>query len=455
MVTTRFLKNFCKNPTNIIKSFAKNENLNLNLVRSFEVKTPFRLEKFGPSVWLEFTPLANSSGAVNLGQGFPDFSPPDFALSALSNQSLLTTTPLLHQYARSGGHLRLTQVLSKLYSNQIDRTLDPLKEIVITVGASEGIFTSLQALVDPGDEVILFEPYFDIYEAGIVMAGGVPRYVPLKPTKNLNGEKLAADWKVDLAELKAVINSKTKVLLINNPYNPLGKVFTKQELLEISEIVRQHDKLVVISDEVYEWMVYDNIKHERFCTLPDMWERTITISSAGKTFSCTGWKIGWCYGPSNLIANIMCAHQYIPFSVATPLQEAIAISFEKAIESNYFDEFKAMYQEKRDILVSILQEAGLEPYKPQGTFFVLADTQNVKLPKEFDSEKVSITKQFLDAQDWNVCRYITTEIGVAVLPVSAFCNSNTQLPKSLIRLAFCKQNSILNEAGKRFQKFKN
>ena len=253
-----------------------------------------RVRGFGATVFAEFTALANQTGAVNLGQGFPNFAAPDFVKAAA--QAAIAAD--LNQYARSAGQPRLVQALAATYSPLFGRTIDPLAEIVVTVGATEGIFATMQALVEPGDEVILIEPFYDSYPAAVTMAGGRCVYVPLRAPANAAA---AADWVLDTDELAAAFSPRTKLLVLNTPLNPLGKVFTRDELQQIAALAIEHN-ITVLSDEVYEWMVYATaarpVAHVRIATLPGMWERTVTLGSAGKTFSVTGWKIGWAIAPA-------------------------------------------------------------------------------------------------------------------------------------------------------------
>ena len=272
-----------------------------------------RVRGFGPTVFAEFTALANQTGAVNLGQGFPNFPAPDFVKAAA--QAAIAAD--LNQYARSAGHPRLVQALAALYSPLFGRSLDPFSEVVVTVGATEGIFAAMQALVEPGDEVILIEPFYDSYPAAVQMAGGRCVYVPLRAPA---GATRAEQWALHGDELAAAFSPRTKLLVLNTPLNPLGKVFSRAELQEIADLVIAHN-ITVLSDEVYEWMVYpapeqparaaqpaqpaQSVQHVRIATLPGMWERTITLGSAGKTFSVTGWKIGWAIAPRPLAQALL------------------------------------------------------------------------------------------------------------------------------------------------------
>ncbi len=390
-----------------------------------------RVRSFGTTVFAEFTALANEVKAVNLGQGFPDFPAPAFILEAAKD----AIDRHLNQYTRSAGHPRLVHALSQVYSPLFGRTIDPLTEIVVTTGATEGIFATIQALVNPGDEVILIEPFYDSYPASVIMAGGTPVYVPLRAPA---GASTAGAWTLDLDELARAFSPRTRLLILNTPHNPVGKVFTQEELQAIAELVRRHHALV-LSDEVYEWMVYPDAAHVRIATLPGMWERTVTLGSAGKTFSVTGWKIGWAIAPPHLAHAILMAHQWIPFCVATPLQEAVAVAFEQAESRGYFDELVDMYRAKRDKLVAALQAAGLPPIVPDGSYFILADTSHLD---------VAVPPGQL--RDVAVCRWLTTEVGVAAIPPSAFYSpEHKHLVAHLARFTFCKTDEALDEAARR------
>lgn len=211
--------------------------------------------------------------------------------------------------------------ISKTYSPLFGHEIDPLNNIVIGAGATEATFATIQALINPGDEVILFEPFYDSYPAQITMAGGIPKYVPLRPTGSVSS---SSDWKIDEKELRSAFSKKTRGVIINTPHNPIGKVFSESELEIIASIVKEHDA-IAFADEVYEWLVYKGSQHTRIASLPGMWERTVTLGSAGKTFSATGWKVGWAIAPEHLARAIALAHQWIPFCVSTPLQEAVAV----------------------------------------------------------------------------------------------------------------------------------
>lgn len=397
-----------------------------------------RVRSFGTTVFAEFTALAIQHNAVNLGQGFPNFAAPDFIKEAVQ-QAVAND---LNQYARSAGHPHLVNALSTVYSPLFGRTLDPQREIVVTVGATEGIFATIQALVEPGDEVILIEPFYDSYAPSVIMAGGTPVYVPLRPLPNAAS---SAEWVLDRAELEAAINRRTRLLIINTPQNPIGKVFRRAELQQIADLAQKYNFLV-LSDEVYEWMVYSDpiqpVEHVRIATLPGMWERTITLGSAGKTFSVTGWKIGWAIAPVHLAHAIFMAHQWIPFAVATPLQEAVAIALEVAPQRDYFTWLSQMYCAKRDKLFVALNSVGLTPIRPDGSYFILVDTQKLETPSDPGVRR-----------DISLCRWFTREIGVAAIPPSHFYSPPHQyLTDNLARFCFCKTDDLLDEAARRLQR---
>jgi len=392
-----------------------------------------RVRSFGATVFAEFTALAIEHRAVNLGQGFPDFPAPDFVVEAAR-----TALAAGHnQYARSAGHPRLVQAIAAVYSPLFGRELDPLHEIVVTTGATEAIFAAIQALVNPGDEVILIEPFYDSYPAAVLMAGGAPVYVPLRAAA---GVASAAQWRLDMDELAAAVTPRTRLLVINTPNNPVGKVFSQAELARIAGLAQKHD-LLVLSDEVYEWMTYDNAPHLRLATLPGMWERTVTLGSAGKTFSVTGWKIGWAIAPRHLAHAVLMAHQWIPFAVTTPLQEAVAAAFEQAEARGYFVDLAAMYSAKRDKLAAALAGVGLTPVIPQGSYFILVDTAHLDAPTPSD-----------DPRDVQICRWLTREIGVAAIPPSAFYSpGHKALAKDVARFCFCKTDAVLDAAARRLR----
>jgi aspartate/methionine/tyrosine aminotransferase len=429
--------------------------------KQFTISESNAIKPFAETVWHEFSPLATKFGAVNLGQGFPNWDPPDFIIKAaqvaLAEQTSVPNAGKLNQYARSAGHLRLVRAIAETYSPLLNRKLTPETDVCVSVGASEAIYLCVAAFVNPGDEVILLEPFFDIYIGAVSLCNGVARYVPLRlktEKTGANAEQKSSDWVLDESELRAAFTPKTKLIILNTPHNPLGKVFSRDELEMIARVVKEHNNCVVVSDEVYEWLTYDGVKHERIATLPGMWERTVTVSSASKTFSVTGWKIGWTIGPKELIAPIMKVQSYVCFSVATPLQEAVAVALETAPKLDYFSSLRNMYQKKRDFLVKSLRECGLNPIIPQGSFFILVDVRQISLRGNEGREKAkTITGLNFHLKDWNVCRWLTTDIGVAAIPCSAFYSAE-HLTTDVIRFCFCKTDETLQLAQQRLAKLK-
>ncbi len=404
-----------------------------------------RVQGFGETVFAEFTALALETGAINLGQGFPNFAAPDFIKQAA--QEAIAAD--LNQYTRSGGHPRLVEALSQVYSPLYGRALDPMTEIVTTVGATEGIYATIQGLVDPGDEVIMLEPFYDSYPAATVMAGGIPVYVPMEqPESHTEEAPLSSSWKLNMDRLRDAFTARTRLLIVNSPYNPVGKVFSRAELQDIATIVqehsRQHQPVYVLSDEAYEWMTYDSVQQERIATLPGMWEHTISLGSAGKTFSVTGWKIGWAIAPPEIIEAILKAHQWIPFTISTPCQEAVAVAWEETQKGEYLPWLRRMYQAKRDLLLNALKAAGLTPHEPQGSYFILAETRHLPIPIRTG-----------EPRDVTACRWLTAEFGVVAIPPSAFYSPEHQyLVANLARFTFCKTDETLLEAGRRLQRLR-
>ncbi len=379
-----------------------------------------RIATFTETVFATYSRLAKELDAVNLGQGFPDFAPPDFVLEALKD-----SVNANQQYAPLSGIPKLLRAAAKKASSNLGRKIDPNTEALILVGATEALFASIQAFVDPGDEVIIFEPFYDAYPADTIMAGGIAKYVPLHPQAN-------GQWVFDLAELKAAFSNKTKLIILNTPHNPTGKVFTAKELDVIVDLAETYDALI-LSDEVYEHIAFES--HLCVASREGAFERTITISSVGKTFSVTGWKIGWLIAPAPLVKAVSTAHQWIPFVVATPLQIATAQVLTEAEGSSYYQEVSKMYEAKRDLLVGALKQTPFKPLSPQGSYFVMADSS------ELDYK-----------DDVELCLDLPKRIGVVAIPPSAFYSEeHKHLAKNLVRFAFCKTDEVLLEAAKRLK----
>lgn len=310
------------------------------------------------------------------------------------------------------------------YSAVFGRPIDWETEVTVGVGATETLFATMQALIDPGDEAVLISPAFDIYSAQVQMAGGVCKYVPLRAVPDPADPTGARQcWRLDLAELRAAFTDKTRVLLVNTPQNPTGKILTPEELAGIAAILADFPAVVAVSDEVYEHLIYEGRPFTRLATLPGMWERTLTVSSSGKTFSCTGWKIGWAVGPAHLVRGLILTNQWVQFSVSTPAQHAIAAALDEADKPlagfpSYYAWLLAEYTRKRDILMAGLTAAGLKPIAPEGGFFIIADTSNIAVPDKYMALKTKAAPVM--RRDWAFCRFLTEEVRVAAIPPSAF-----------------------------------
>ncbi|XP_001359645.3 kynurenine--oxoglutarate transaminase 3 [Drosophila pseudoobscura] len=412
---------------------------------------PKRLQGSTPSVWNEYIALAMQYKPLNLGQGFPDDAAPEYVTHSLADIAQ-DENPLLHQYTRGYGHVRLVQALSKLYSGLVGRELNPLSDILITSGAYEALYSTIMGHVDVGDEVIIIEPFFDCYEPMVKMAGGVSRFIPLKLRKTEQGPISSADWVLDDAELESLFNAKTKMIILNTPHNPIGKVFNRRELERIAELCRKWNVLCV-SDEVYEWLVFDGAEHIRICTLPGMWDRTITLGSAGKTFSVTGWKIGWAYGPSQLIRNLQMVHQNSVYTCPTPLQEGVARSFEVELArlgtpESYFLSLPRELKEKRDFMAKFLSDAGMRPTIPEGGYFMLADWSPL-------ASKVDLSSETDKHRDYKFTKWMTKNMGLQGIPPSAFYSEpNKPLGEDFVRYCFIKKQENLDKAAELLRKWK-
>ncbi|EDQ87126.1 uncharacterized protein MONBRDRAFT_33534 [Monosiga brevicollis MX1] len=396
-----------------------------------------RSSGFGDTVWTEFTPLALKHKAVNLSQGLPSIPVEDFIIDALRQQA---QPGWQHQYSRASGFPRLVEVIADYYSPEYQRTLQPLTDVCITSGATQGLFLFFQTFVNPGDEVVIIEPFYDSYVPQVEMAGGVVKSVTLRPPKaDLGRPATSADWVWDPAELEAAFSERTKAVVINTPHNPTGKMFSREELELVARLAQQHDALV-LADGVYEMLTYGE-EHLQIAALPGMWERTVTLGSAGKAFNLTGWKIGWAIGPQELVQPMQLTQQYIPFCVSTPLQHALASAWEQAIENGFFDRQRRRFLGKRERLMEILNDAGLQPCMPQASYFILADTSNV----EFEAPS-----QAPFARDYDFCRWLTSEIGVAAIPPSCFYTEpNRHLGARFARFCYVKQDDEIEEAARR------
>ncbi|XP_031632679.1 kynurenine--oxoglutarate transaminase 3-like [Contarinia nasturtii] len=428
-------------------AFTSNQQVHRNMSsQSIDAKfqLPKRYQGQTPSVWNEYIQLFLKYQPLNLGQGFTDYPVPQYITDALA-ATANSPNCLLNQYTRGFGHPRLIQALSTLYSQLVDRKIDPFSEVLVTSGAYEALYATIQGHVDEGDEVIIIEPFFDCYEPMVKTCGGVPRYIPLR-LKNTDKDVISSgDYVLDDAELEGLFNQKTKMIIINTPNNPLGKIYNRKELTKIADLCKKYNVLCV-SDEVYEWMVFDDNEHIRICTLPDMWERTITIGSAGKTFSVTGWKTGWAYGPANLMVNLQMVHQNCVYTCPTPIQEAIAIAFEaelKRLDSPacYFNSLSVELTEKRDFMAKFLSEVGMKPIIPQGGYFMIADWSALESRADLSTES--------DPQrDYRMTKWMIKNVGLQGIPPSVFfSDANKTLMENFVRYCFFKKDENLQKAA--------
>ncbi|WP_244930319.1 pyridoxal phosphate-dependent aminotransferase [Nocardioides sp. W7] len=372
-----------------------------------------RLHGIAPTIFSEMSALAVRTQSVNLGQGFPDVDgPPEViarAVQALEGGH--------NQYAPGVGVPALRHAVARHQQRHYGIELDPDSEVVVTTGATEGIAAALLGLVDPGDEIVVLEPYYDSYVAMIQMAGGVRRPVTLR----------APDFRLDVDELRAAVTDRTRYVLLNSPHNPTGTVLTRAELQAVADVAVERD-LVVITDEVYEHLVYD-VEHVPISTLPGMAERTLTLSSAGKSYSFTGWKVGWATGPRELVQAVLAAKQWLTFTSGSPLQPAVAHALDD--EPDYPARLAAELRERRDLLCAGLAKVGLEVRVPEGTYFATTDVGGLGWP-----------------DGMAFCLALPERAGVVAIPSQVF-HDDADAGRHLVRWAFCKQPEIIEEGLRR------
>ncbi len=375
-----------------------------------------RIRTFGTSIFTEMSRLAAEHGAVNLGQGFPDFPGPDFLKEAAARHIREDR----NQYAPSHGVPRLRKAIADRWARTYGRTVDPETEITVASGCTELLCDAMLAFVNPGDEVVIFEPFYDSYVPDVLLAGGVPRFVSLRPP----------DWSFDPSDLACAFGPRTRLVLVNTLHNPTGKVWTREELDVVARLCKDHDVLAV-TDEVYSEIVFDGARHVPLAALEGMWDRTLTLDSTGKTFSMTGWKVGYAVGAPPLTRALRAVHQFVTFASATPLQEAMADAMEHAARTGYYDELRAAYGQRRGALRGALEGAGLPCLPVRGSYFLLAD----------------ISREGF-ADDVGFCRDLTTRVGVAAIPPSAFYSDPSRAPL-LARFCFAKRDETIAAARER------
>lgn len=373
-----------------------------------------RLVPFGESVFSTMSRLAVQHKAINLSQGFPDFDGPQW----LKEAAIAAINQGPNQYAPSAGNLKLRHKLSEKMRRESGLSYDPENEVTVCCGATEAIAAVLLGLLNPGDEVILFEPFYDSYPACVTLAGGIARFLPLQ----------LPDFAIDFVALEALINSKTRVVLLNTPGNPCGKVFSAEELTQLAQLAQRHPQVLWMTDEVYEHIVFPPARHVSLATYPDMYQRTLVVSSFSKTLSMTGWKVGYVFAPAALTAAVRASHQFLTFCAASPFQAALAEVIDRL--PDYVEELAQEYLQRRDLWCDLLQAARI-PYRvPQGSYFIISDVRQIGY-----------------SDDVEFCRWITQHLRVAAIPASAFYHSLAG--KGLVRWAFCKSLDTLREAGQR------
>jgi N-succinyldiaminopimelate aminotransferase len=377
------------------------------------------LSPFGTTIFAEMSALAVRTGAINLGQGFPDIDGPPEMLDA----AVAAIRGGRNQYPPGPGVPELLEAIAAHQARFYGIPVDPRSEVLVTAGATEAIAAVILGMCEPGDEVVTFEPYYDSYAATIALAGATRRTSVLR----------FPDFAVDEASLRAAFSSRTRLVLLNTPHNPTGKVFTREELELVCELAREHDAWVV-TDEVYEHITFGDAEHIPVAGLPGMWDRTVTISSAGKTFSATGWKVGWIVGPAVAVAAARSAKQFLTFVASGPFQPAVATAL--GLGDEVYAELSGSLERKRDLLCEGLAAAGLPIAVPSGTYFVIADAAA------------------LGATDaLTFCRELAERAGVVGIPVSVF-HDDREAAQTLVRFAFCKRDEVLGEAVARLASLK-
>jgi len=378
-----------------------------------------RVRSASTTIFAEMSALAVATGSVNLGQGFPDTDGPEFMLAAARDAIIAG----VNQYPPGRGIAPLRQAIAAHTGRHYGLAYDSDTEVLVTTGATEALAAAILAFVDPGDEVIALEPFYDSYAASIDLAGG----------RQVGVGVFGPDFRLDPAELAAAFTPRTKAVLINSPHNPTGVVLDRAQLAEIARLAVAHDVLV-ICDEVYEHLVFDDAEHVPLASFPGMRERTLRISSAGKTFSATGWKIGWVLGPPELISEVTAVKQYLTFVSGAPFQPAVAAALEQG--DGWVAETRRGLQDKRDRLATGLRSVGLEPVIPRGTYFLTTDVRPLGYPDGV---------QF--------CRDLPHRCGVAAIPHAGFYH-RVEAGRPYVRWAFCKRDDVLDEAVRRLSRLR-
>lgn len=371
------------------------------------------------------TRQAEKHNAINLGQGTPSGLPPEKLLAVLKNTII---EPTAHQYTNTWGIPSFRKAIAQKYSTQVGRNIDPDKEVTVTCGATEAMKVTIDALVNPGDEVVLFEPFYDNFTPNIIAAGGKPVFIKMKPPH----------WQFDTQELQKAIGPKTKAIILNSPQNPTGKIFNDAELKQIADLCIKNN-LVAITDEIYENITFDNQPHNSIAKLPNMQNRTVVISGLSKSYNATGWRVGYAIAPPKITNAIRSMHDFTTLCVPETFQKAGEAALKS--DTNFYTQMKLDYQNKRDFMLDALTKAGFDPIKPEGAYFIMADAKKI------------MTHLGIKA-DTALKDYLIEKIGVAVIPGSNFFSHKAD-GQHLIRVSFCKDMTTLQEAAKRLQKLKS
>ncbi len=376
-----------------------------------------KASRFTESVIREMTRLALEYGAMNLAQGFPDFAAP----AEVKEAARRAIAADVNQYAITWGAREFRRAIAGRFEHDTGLAIDPEREITVTCGATEAMIASLLAIVDPGDEVVVFEPFYENYGPDAIICGAVPRFVQLSPP----------DWNFDPAELRAAVNDRTRAVILNTPNNPTGKVFSREELGVIAEAVSASNAYVV-TDEIYQYITYDGARHVSMATLPGMRERTITLNALSKTYSVTGWRVGYAIAPPEVSNAIRKMHDFLTVGAAAPLQEAGVTALR--LPDDYYRLLATEYQRRRDRMVGSLSVAGFRCYKPRGAYYVMTDISGFGFPNDVE-----------------FAHYLVREIGVAVVPGSSFY-SDPAAGSRQVRFCFSKTDGTLEEAARRLGK---
>lgn len=383
-------------------------------------RTSQKASRFTESVIREMTRLAHAHGAVNLSQGFPDFPAPDFIKQAAVD----AINADINQYAVTWGAKPLRHAIAADLQARYGLPVDPDAHVTVCCGSTEAMMATMMAIVDPGDEVIVFEPFYENYGPDAILSGATPRYVTLRPPS-----APGADWTFDLDELSAAFSNRTRAIIINTPNNPTGKVFTREELGQIAALCTKWGVLAV-TDEIYEHILYDDAVHVPMATIDGMADRTITINSVSKTFSVTGWRVGWTIAPPDISGAIRKVHDFLTVGAAAPLQAAAAAALDHG--SQYYRSLSASYGAKRERLLGILSEAGFVCLRPRGAYYIITDISG-----------------FGFSDDVTFARHLVSQVGVACVPGSSFYRPGADGGRHQVRFCFCKQDATFTAAADR------